>query len=237
VSSEFRPRQLSRRTPDQAIAAIARRQHGVVSIRQLHRAGLDNAAVSRRVRGGRLHRVGRGVYGVGHASLSREAQWMAAVLEAGAGAALSHLAAASLWQAWRRRVDQIDVVSPRRSSLPHVHWSRRLDPRDTTSAKLDRLERALELHVRGCAGTKSDLEDEFLARVAGPEPLVNTRVAGVEADFHWRHRKLCVEVDRPGHLRPRTQREDAARDRRLRAAGFEVVRISERPPARIRPSP
>lgn len=276
--------------PDQAIAAIARRQHGVVSIRQLHRAGLDNAAVSRRVRGGRLHRVGRGVYAVGHASLSREAQWMAAVLEAGAGAALSHLAAASLWQAWRRRVDRIDVVSPRRSSLPHVHWSRRLDPRDTTGrhgipvttvprtlvdltdvltahqlanviheaafrhrfseratraamaradgrAKLDRLERALELHVRGSAGTKSDLEDEFLAGVAGPEPLVNTRVAGVEVDFHWPDRKLCVEVDGPGHLRPRTQREDAARDRRLRAAGFEVVRISERPPTRIRPSP
>src|SRR6185503_20259947 len=42
-----------------------------------------------------------------------------------------------------------------------------------------------------------------------PEPLVNTNLNGHEADFHWPARKLVVEVDGPGHDRPRTQREDA----------------------------
>jgi hypothetical protein len=55
------------------------------------------------------------------------------VLAAREGAALSHLAAAKLWEVWRRRVSRIDVVSARRSSLSYVHWSRRLDPRDVTT--------------------------------------------------------------------------------------------------------
>ena len=58
---------------------------------------------------------------------------MAAVLEAGEGTALSHLAAAKPWEIWRRRVTSVDAVSPRRSRLPYVHWTRHLDPRDITS--------------------------------------------------------------------------------------------------------
>ena len=45
-----------------------------------------------------------------------------------------------------------------------------------------------------------------------PEPLVNTTLNGDEADFHWPDRKLVVEVDGPGHGRPRTQREDARKE-------------------------
>jgi hypothetical protein len=84
-------------TADQAVARVAARQHGVVSYAQLETAGLDKSAVARRVRAGRLHRVHRGVYAVGHAALSREATWMAAVLACGCGAAVSHRSAAVLW--------------------------------------------------------------------------------------------------------------------------------------------
>ena len=38
---------------------------------------------------------------------------------------------------------------------------------------------------------------------------------------------LIVEVDGPGHTRPRTRREDARRDARLRAAGHRIVRIPD----------
>lgn len=65
---------------DRQVAAIAARQHGVVSISQLRHAGVTEDAVRRRVRSGRLHRVHRGVYSVGHVRLSREGIWMAAVL-------------------------------------------------------------------------------------------------------------------------------------------------------------
>jgi hypothetical protein len=267
--------------PDVRIAGIAARQHGLIALAQLRAAGLDDPAVLRRVRAGRLHRIGRGVYSVGHASLSQEGRWLAAVMEAGEGAALSHLAAAKLWEIWRRRVNTVDVLSPRRSRSPYVHRTRHLDPRDITKrngipvtmvartlvdltdvltaeqlanviheaafrqrfsepatrAAMERahgrrnllvLEEALRAHAGGSAGSKSGREDRFLQLVREhglPEPLVNTDLHGIEVDFHWPELKLCVEVDGPGHQRPRTQREDAERDQRLTAAGYRVIRV------------
>jgi Protein of unknown function (DUF559) len=58
-----------------------------------------------------------------------------------------------------------------------------------------------------------------------PEPLVNTRVQDIEVDFHWPHANLIVEVDGPGHTRPRTKRDDQHRDVTLRAAGHTVLRV------------
>lgn len=84
--------------PDQEVAAIAARQHGVVRYAQLRGCGLSKGAISRRAAVGRLHAVHRGVYAVGHAGLSSEGKWMAAVLACGRGAALSHRSAAELWE-------------------------------------------------------------------------------------------------------------------------------------------
>jgi very-short-patch-repair endonuclease len=83
--------------PDTNVAAIAARQHGNVSRRQLIAAGISETGIVRRVESGRLHRVHRGVYAVGHPGLSMEGRWMAAVLACGEGAVLSHRSAASLW--------------------------------------------------------------------------------------------------------------------------------------------
>jgi very-short-patch-repair endonuclease len=106
---------------DLVVTAIASRQHGVVSTKQLRAAGLDKHHVRHRARTGRLHRLHRGVYAVGHAALSSQARWMAAILACGQtqtgevndgltggddggtavleywGSALSHRAAAALW--------------------------------------------------------------------------------------------------------------------------------------------
>lgn len=80
-----------------AIATIAGRQHGVITYAQLLQAGLSPSSVRDRVRSGRLFRVHRGVYAVGHPALSIEGRWMAAVLACGDGAVLSHRSAAELW--------------------------------------------------------------------------------------------------------------------------------------------
>ena len=48
-------------------------------------------------RAGRLHRIHRGVYAVGHTRLSFEGRCMAAVLALGDGAVVSHRSAAALW--------------------------------------------------------------------------------------------------------------------------------------------
>ena len=85
-------------TAGRRIAAIAGRQHGIVTTAQLREAGLDEVAMHRAVRAGRLHRLHRGVYAVGHRSLSWRGRWLAAVLAAGDGAVLSHTSAAALWE-------------------------------------------------------------------------------------------------------------------------------------------
>jgi predicted transcriptional regulator of viral defense system len=56
-------------TRDLEVARIAARQHGVVSVEQLHAIGLDKSAISRRLKRGRLHRIYRGVYAVGRRGL------------------------------------------------------------------------------------------------------------------------------------------------------------------------
>ena len=78
------------------VAAIAATQHGIVTFSQLIEAGLGRSAVARRVAAGRLHRIHRGVYAVGHAALSNEGRWIAAVLACGDMAVLSHRSAAEL---------------------------------------------------------------------------------------------------------------------------------------------
>ncbi|MCW2921554.1 MAG: hypothetical protein JWL76_1428 [Thermoleophilia bacterium] len=103
------------RSRDARIAAHARRQHGLITTHQLRDCGLTDSSIAKRARVGRLHRVQRGVYSVGHVALSREGVWLAAVLAAGDGAALSHLAAATLWKIWKRSgAVETTVVAPRR---------------------------------------------------------------------------------------------------------------------------
>jgi very-short-patch-repair endonuclease len=79
------------------VAEIARRQHGVISRRQLVGLGLDRGAIDWRLRSGRLHRVHRGVYAFAPGRLSQRSHWLAAVLAYGEEAVLSHLSAAALW--------------------------------------------------------------------------------------------------------------------------------------------
>jgi hypothetical protein len=75
-------------------ARIAGRQHGRVTREQLIGAGIDAGRIDRWLANGRLRRVHRGVYAVGHVAPSVDGEYMAAVLAAGEGAVLSHRAAA-----------------------------------------------------------------------------------------------------------------------------------------------
>jgi very-short-patch-repair endonuclease len=95
---------------DQHIAALATRQHGVVATRQLATLELSQRAVSHRAAAGRLHRVHRGVYAVGHPVLTVNGRRMAAVLAAGPGAVLSHASAAALWEIRPTSATRIDVT-------------------------------------------------------------------------------------------------------------------------------
>jgi very-short-patch-repair endonuclease/predicted transcriptional regulator of viral defense system len=98
---------------DQEIARLATRQHGVVTRRQVEALGLTRSAVGRRAAAGRLHRIHRGVYAVGHPVLTRDGRWMASALAAGPGAALSHASAAALWEIRPTAATKTDVSVPR----------------------------------------------------------------------------------------------------------------------------
>ena len=121
---------------DVALSGLADRQHGVVSLSQLQFLGLSAAGVRSRVRSGRLHRKHRGVYAVGRARLTRDGNWMAAVLAYGPRAVLSHRSAAALWGLRPDNRATIDITVPATSarSRPGItaHASITLSPADVT---------------------------------------------------------------------------------------------------------
>lgn len=100
------------RERDQAMAELARRQHGVVARRQLLALGFGRRAITGRLQRGHLHEVHLGVYVLGARRISRRGRWMGAVLAAGEGAVLSHRSAARLWGVLPAGTEWIDVTCP-----------------------------------------------------------------------------------------------------------------------------
>jgi hypothetical protein len=95
------------------LAGVAERQHGVVSVRQLETTlGYSPSAVKREVAAGRLLRIHRGVYAVGHRRISPYGRGLAAVLASGPKALLSHGSAAWLWGISRYGPAPLAVTSP-----------------------------------------------------------------------------------------------------------------------------
>src|SRR4051812_9483466 len=125
-----------RRGLDGAVAEVAARQHGVISITQLFEIGLTHRMIEWRVAAGWLHRIHHGVYAVGHPHLSREGRWMAATLACGPGAVLSHQSAAAHLGIRSTDTSRIDVSSPRRAGRARdgitVHSGETLGPPDVT---------------------------------------------------------------------------------------------------------
>jgi len=117
---------------------VAGRQWGVVSRRQLVALGFSARGIEEWVRTGRLLRLHRGVYAVGHDRLRTEGRWLAAVMACGPGAVLSHRDAAQLWELRRSSASVIDVTVPsqngriRRRGV-RVHRSGRLAPDEVTT--------------------------------------------------------------------------------------------------------
>jgi very-short-patch-repair endonuclease len=193
-------------TADRQVAAIAGRQHGVVTREQLEAVGIDKSGVTRRVQLGRLHRLHRGVYAVGHRSLSWRGRWLAAVLAAGDGAVLSHASAAALWEYLRPIQGRVHVTvgaAVHRSSRPglRIHRSRTLTARDIT--------RRRGIPVTSPARTIEDIRGEVepylfrralrQAELAGHRVPHLDRVKRTRSDLELLFLRLC---DRHGLPRP-----------------------------------
>lgn len=115
------------------LADLAEAQHGVVSFRQLRALGFSKGHISRAFEAGRLRRIHRGVYAVGHARLSEHGRCQAAVLACGDGAVLSHHSAAWLWGFLSRCPAEPAVAIPSRGHRRRgirVHRAAALSNRD-----------------------------------------------------------------------------------------------------------
>jgi very-short-patch-repair endonuclease len=124
---------------DRAIAAVAAHQCGVITRGQLAALGLGLGAVDHRVRTGRLHRLHRGVYAVGHTALPPLARELAAVMACGAEAVLSHQSAAALWGLRAHDPGEVHVTIGRSGSQSRpglrVHRTRSLGARDVRTRR------------------------------------------------------------------------------------------------------
>ena len=120
--------------PDLEIARRAAEQWGVLSIAELMDCGLSRQAVQARASIGRLHRLYRGVYAVGHSNLPLKGRFIAAVKACGTGAVLSHYSAAVLhgFLQWDDRYPEVTVIGSATRVHPRlrVHRTSELTPDD-----------------------------------------------------------------------------------------------------------
>jgi very-short-patch-repair endonuclease len=121
--------------PDLVIARLAARQWGVLSLDELLQCGLSRNAVTTRVKAGRLHPLYRGVYAVGHANVSRQGCFLAAVKAC--DGVLSHFSAAALYELviWDHRYPEVTSTTKRAQRGIRVHRSSTLEPQDITRYK------------------------------------------------------------------------------------------------------
>lgn len=94
------------------LAELAARQYGVVAAAQLRELGFSWAAIGRMRRAGRLHRVHRGVFAVGHELVGDRGRCLAAVRACGHGTVVSHAAAAWLWGLLPSCPQPVEVTVP-----------------------------------------------------------------------------------------------------------------------------
>jgi very-short-patch-repair endonuclease len=130
----------ARESRELELAALLRRQHGVVARRQLTKLGIGSGAIKARIALAHLHVVHRGVYSWGHRDLTLRGAWLAAVLACGEDAVLSHRSAAGLLGLMRPRRSAVDVTSGHGRSSGrdgiHLHRSRLRDDERSMEARI-----------------------------------------------------------------------------------------------------
>jgi hypothetical protein len=169
-------------TGDGRVAVIASRQHGIVTVEQLEGAGIGRSEITRRVKAGRLHRLYRGVYAVGHRSLSWRGRWLAAVLAVGDGAVLSHSSAAALWQFLRpisgpAHVTVGAAVRRKPRTGLRIHRSRTLTQRDIT----DRHGITVTTPARTISDIRGEVESYLFRRALRQAELAGYRMPHLSA--------------------------------------------------------
>jgi hypothetical protein len=149
---------------DKTIARIASRQAGVVTRAQLTDAGVSRHVLRRRLQAERLVPAGCSVYVIGGVPSSWKRAALAACLDLGSEAVLSHRSAAAVWKLSLATGEVIDVT------VPYSHSARRSSPNVNVrrSRLLTAADRAV---VRGLPVTSVERTIVDLAAVVEAEEL------------------------------------------------------------------
>jgi very-short-patch-repair endonuclease len=199
------------RRADEAVVALARRQHGVITARQLLQAGVGPNAITSKVARGWLRRMHRGVYIVG--ALESELTAPTAALAAyGPRAVISHRTAATIWGLLPPRpADPIHItlLNANRRSRPGVRVHR---------AQQTQVRRRHGLRLTSPAQTLADLEPNELERAYNEALVLGLTTHQEVRDHAARSPALrAVVEDSPGMTRSRMERQLRAL---IRSAGL-----------------
>jgi len=128
---------LGRMRHDDDLRDLAARQHNLVSRADALALGLDDVAWRRAASSGQWVRVAPRVLRVAGAAPARGESVMAAALDVGLDARVSHSTAAAWWGLPGFRLSPVHLVRTRQTTRPtelaHVHRIRRLEPRWCTT--------------------------------------------------------------------------------------------------------
>jgi hypothetical protein len=205
------------RAATRAMRELAERQHGVIARFQLIELGLEKTLVQGRAEAHLLSPLYRGVFALGHRTISRRGRFLAAVLASGPEAVLSHGSALELWdvrrsrgpvevlrQAGGPRVRRQGIRLHQTRSLPGDHVTKELGIPVTTperalldmAGRLDakQLERALvEGDKRGCV--RWPVLQRMAARGRGRKGIARLRRVAMEVDPREVDAASPMEVD------------------------------------------
>ncbi|HEY7631857.1 MAG TPA: DUF559 domain-containing protein [Thermoleophilaceae bacterium] len=101
-------------TRHRALADLAGRQGGVVALWQLLEIGFSRETIQHWLQSGRLHRIHKGVYSLGHRAIAWKGRLTAAVIACGPEAVVSHRSAAAWWALLPSERAIVDVTAPGR---------------------------------------------------------------------------------------------------------------------------
>jgi very-short-patch-repair endonuclease len=148
-----------RRGIDAVIAAVAERQHGIITRCQLLDLGLSSSAIHRRVGAGRLHVLHPGVYAVGDRALPTLGRLAAAVYACGDDAVAGRRSAAALHNLRAHNGTPEVIARPGTRNHEGIGITR-------TPVQPDEITLVQGISVTTVARTLLDLGDETLVRQA-----------------------------------------------------------------------
>ncbi len=210
-------------TGDEAIATLARGQHGIVTSAQLAAAGLGPRAIAHRVAHGRLVRLHRGVFQVGPSRRSAVRRWRRSWRPAASSATTRPPTSGASAPTTARSISPSPAPAPRPRPGLAIHRSHSLNAAVHRGLPLTTPTRTLH-------DLAAHLPQHELDRAVEQAQILHLATRDeIEVDLLWRRERLIVEVDGFAYHSTRQAFErDRARDAALQAAGYRVVRFTWR---------